>query len=220
MFKKAIRKNATDLLRELKQVNLIADSIATQFKEQLDRIQSDSLQSSLSSKPLLSFTPLPISEWRVKNINQWADLMKETRFDDEEEFDIVEAIAVVRKAVSLYFNFNLTDIQILVSLITLSNDAKLKSESARGRLLQVATGEGKSIIVVILAIVSALREAGKGNRAQIDVITSSPVLAERDAKDKMKLYKMFNLTCSFNNDTSVYIKGKLISSVTLLQKEF
>lgn len=131
-----------------------------------------------------------------------------TERGEKDNFDIVEAIAVVRKAVYLYFNFNLTEIQILVSLITLSNDPELKNEKSRGQLLQVATGEGKSIIVVILAIVSALRGSENCRCAQVDVITSSPVLAERDAKDKMRLYKMFNLTCSFNNDTSVYIKGR------------
>lgn len=41
----------------------------------------------------------------------------------------------------------------------------------------------------------------------MDVITSSPVPAERDAKSKAKLFKMFNLTCSDNNDRTVYLKG-------------
>lgn len=41
----------------------------------------------------------------------------------------------------------------------------------------------------------------------MDVITSSPVLAERDAKEKSRLFRMFKLTCSNNNDTSVYLKG-------------
>jgi len=68
-------------------------------------------------------------------------------------------------------------------------------------LLQVSTGEGKSTIVSVLAIIHALK--GK----KIDIITSSPVLAERDAKEKMKLYEMFNLTCADNNDKSVYVKG-------------
>ena len=64
----------------------------------------------------------------------------------------------------------------------------------KGKLLEVATGEGKSTIVCILAIINAL----KGNK--VDVITSSPVLAERDAKQKAKLFRMFSLTCSDNND--------------------
>lgn len=65
----------------------------------------------------------------------------------------------------------------------------------------MATGEGKSTICCILAIVNALR--GKN----VDVITSSPVLAERDAKEKESLYKMFGLTCAHNGDSKIYLKG-------------
>lgn len=39
------------------------------------------------------------------------------------------------------------------------------------------------------------------------MITSSPVLAERDAKDKLRLFRMFKLECSNNIDMSVYLKG-------------
>lgn len=54
----------------------------------------------------------------------------------------------------------------------------------------------------MLAIIYALK--GK----KVDIITSSPVLAERDAKEKVKLYNMFGLSCSDNNDKSIYIKGE------------
>ncbi len=67
--------------------------------------------------------------------------------------------------------------------------------------MQVGTGEGKSTIVSVLGIINALK--GK----KVDIITSSPVLAERDAKEKAGLYKMFGLTCADNNDKSIYIKG-------------
>ena len=89
----------------------------------------------------------------------------------------------------------MTDSQILSCFIALN------ANQAQGRLLKVATGEGKSTIVSVLAIINALK--GK----KVDIITSSPVLAERDAKEKDKLYKMFGLSCSDNNDKSIYIKG-------------
>jgi preprotein translocase subunit SecA len=70
----------------------------------------------------------------------------------------------------------------------------------------MATGEGKSTIVCILAIFKALEV--KGDFSSIDIITSSPVLAERDAKHKENLFKMFGLTCNHNADAATpYIYG-------------
>lgn len=49
--------------------------------------------------------------------------------------------------------------------------------SKSGQLLQVGTGEGKSCFVAMFAAFRALRGE------KVDIITSSPVLAERDFKD-------------------------------------
>ncbi len=89
----------------------------------------------------------------------------------------------------------MTDSQILSCLVALNNNKK------QGRLLQVSTGEGKSTIVSVIAIINGLKNK------KVDIITSSPVLAERDAKEKTGLYKIFGLSCADNNDKSVYIKG-------------
>lgn len=56
--------------------------------------------------------------------------------------------------------------------------------------------------MAIFAIVKAL----EGHK--VDIITSSPILAERDAKHKSSLYDMFDLSCADNNDKSFYFKGK------------
>ncbi len=109
--------------------------------------------------------------------------------------NIIEALTVIKRANFLHTGFHMTDSQILSCLVT------LKDIQNQRRLLQVATGEGKSTIVSVLAIIHALK--GK----KVDIITSSPVLAERDAKEKAGLYNMFGLTCADNNDKSIYIKG-------------
>jgi preprotein translocase subunit SecA len=88
----------------------------------------------------------------------------------------------------------MSDAQMLSCLIVLLAEDK-------GRLLQVATGEGKTTIVCVIAILFGL--TGK----KVDVVTSSPVLAERDAKEKAGLYRMFELSCADNNDKTLYIKG-------------
>lgn len=70
----------------------------------------------------------------------------------------------------------------------------------------MATGEGKSTIVCVLAIFKALEV--KGDFSAVDIITSSPVLAERDAKHKESMFKMFGLTCNHNADAATpYIYG-------------
>ncbi|XP_078533261.1 uncharacterized protein LOC144819163 [Lissotriton helveticus] len=65
-----------------------------------------------------------------------------------------------------------------------------KDPARNGCLLEIFTGEGKSTIVAMLALVHAIR--GK----KVDVITSSPVLARRDQEEWIKLYKMFDVSCS------------------------
>ena len=67
--------------------------------------------------------------------------------------------------------------------------------------MQIATGEGKTTIISALAILLAL--TGK----KIDVVTSSPVLAARDAKERESLYSLFGLTVAENSDKNQYICG-------------
>ena len=63
-------------------------------------------------------------------------------------------------------------------------------------LLEVLTGEGKSCIIAMFA--AALCLQGK----KVDIITSSAVLAKRDALCWKKFYGMFNLTVAHNTDTT------------------
>ncbi|KAK2915766.1 hypothetical protein Q8A67_000140 [Cirrhinus molitorella] len=68
--------------------------------------------------------------------------------------------------------------------------------SKSSRLVQVLTGEGKSCIVAMFAAYQAMM--GKTP----DIISSSPVLAERDAKEWFDFYKELNVTVDSNINKS------------------
>jgi preprotein translocase subunit SecA len=59
-------------------------------------------------------------------------------------------------------------------------------------LAQVSTGEGKSLIVVAASIIKVL--CGE----KVDIITSSPVLAKRDAEENRDIYNLFGVSVSHN----------------------
>ncbi|CAF4301850.1 unnamed protein product, partial [Rotaria sp. Silwood2] len=149
--------------------------------EWIEKINNPSSTFLFSAKKYVDGFPLfnhSINRWTKGDILKWTNLVKENfeMCTDTENF-IIEALA------------------ILSCLIVLNPNHE------RGRLLQVATDEGKSTIISVLAVFYAL--TGK----TVDIITSSPVLAEIYAKEKVNLYSMFDLDCSHNNDKKVYLSG-------------
>ena len=93
--------------------------------------------------------------------------------------------------------YKFTDFKILprktqmisVCMLLVSNGKKMN------RLLEVLTGEGKSWIIAMFA--AALGMQGK----KVDIITSSSVLARRDAKAFSKFFEIFDLSVAHNTET-------------------
>ena len=121
-----------------------------------------------------------IKEWDKSDISKWATKARSMY----SQIDLEETLAVIKRAVSLHEGYEPRDIQILSVLSIL--------ESQKGRLADIKTGEGKSITTAMLAIIKALKFG------QVDLITSSEVLAKRDAQEKADLYEMFGLSSSHN----------------------
>ena len=141
-------KDLSELLAELKQNNAsntsLIDYVDTdRLRHDLEQVKSETFKSTAYS------TSTAIFDWNEKQILLWS---KEVR-GKSTPFNNVEAIAVIKRANFLITNHTLTDTQILCSLIALRSDAEGKG---KGKLLEMATGEGKSTIVCILAIINGM----------------------------------------------------------------
>jgi hypothetical protein len=135
----------------------------------------------------------PITQWECEDIQCWAAKIKALdKFSKPTEAHdsryLPEIIAVLIRASVLDSQHKPRKTQ-LISVLLLLNSVKDK-----GRLLEVETGGGKSTIIAMLAVIKALQ----GNN--VDIITSSPVLAARDTSEKSYFYSLFNLTVADNWD--------------------
>ncbi|XP_069380456.1 uncharacterized protein [Paralichthys olivaceus] len=66
--------------------------------------------------------------------------------------------------------------------------------SDTGKLLEMGTGEGKSCVIAMFVVLRAFRGE------KVDVVSSSPVLCQRDAEEWTDFYKYFDLTADTNTN--------------------
>ncbi|TKS66086.1 Pre-mRNA-splicing factor CWC22 -like protein [Collichthys lucidus] len=66
--------------------------------------------------------------------------------------------------------------------------------SDTGKLLEMGTGEGKSCVIAMFAVLRVLRGE------TVDVVSSSSVLCQRDAKEWTNFYKYFGVTADTNTN--------------------
>ncbi len=133
---------------------------------------------------------------------------------------IVEALAMIDQVIYFHCGFRLRDTQktavIAAALMAFGDD----SDEIKNVLTQVATGEGKSLIVLSVAIITAL--LGQTT----DIITSSSVLAQRDAIENKNIYEAFGITVGDNtseNETiraTAYGKTVVYGEVSSFQRDF
>ena len=145
-----------------------------------------------------NFLVTPICEYTGEDIKDWAvAFRKSTIRDTQIPFDhplFAEAFAVIRRAVTLFFEAKgkkgivPRDTHMVASLLFL----KKLSVAVQGTHLmqQISTGEGKTTIICMTAIFKALMGE------KVDIITSSSVLATRDAEVQNFLYSLFDISVS------------------------
>ena len=106
--------------------------------------------------------------------------------------NLAKLISIIVVGVSASMNMSPYLIQCLsVSFFLLHYcEIKNKKTELKGKLAQIKTGEGKSLIIAMLSLANALI----GNF--VDVITSTHYLAERDQKKFKQLYSLFGISSS------------------------
>lgn len=94
------------------------------------------------------------------------------------------------RVIELEFHFILGEIQIISLIIYIVNNHN------NGLIEEIKTGEGKYLIITLLAIIHCLD--GK----KVDILTSSSVLAERDSLELDNINSYYHLStdyCKINN---------------------
>ena len=143
-----------------------------------------------------------ICDWRKEDITAWAKkTQSEQQLDirklslDGDVRQLSDVLSVLAHATQLFQGFAPRVTQMMAVMLLLSG-------KRTGMLANISTGEGKTLITVMLATVLGL--CGKS----VDVLTSSKVLAIRDSKSRdletgeghRDFFEYFNLTCSNNCD--------------------
>ena len=170
---------------------LSGNTIHEDFKI-LDKKLEESIDKDITEKP--------VKDWKEHDIKKWASKVKGNKLLSNKE-QVQNAIVVVSRAIYLFtynkskekcIGFYPRDTQLLALWLFLNPDL---NKMNIGCLAQISTGEGKSIIVAALAAIKAL------SYHRVDIITSSSVLAIRDAAEFKALFDMFDLQVSNNCDS-------------------
>jgi hypothetical protein len=167
------------LIEELKEFNKSNQIINHDLKEQYIKILK-----AYDKDSLILPQGKAIKSWEKDDVISWAKEIKAKKLALDKQ-NLSECLAVIKRANFLFNKNDPRAIQMLSLLLMLQTDDK-------GMLLQIATGEGKSTTTAMLAAYKALQGE------KIDIITSSVVLAKRDAEDRKDFFKIFDLTCVHN----------------------
>ncbi|CAF1048452.1 unnamed protein product [Rotaria sp. Silwood1] len=181
-------------------VNNITKKSSNKWMDELNKIVNEqrknkSLQTLLQElRQVNSFINLDNLKQQYKKVMNYyeQETIRMTSSDIQNQqnyYDEFYKIAVIIQGVYIFKQVRPRDIQILSLLLFIESKHK-----NRGRLAQICTGEGKSIIVAMLAVYLSLASSEK----YVDIITTSEILAQRDAQEFAPFYQMFNLTVGHN----------------------
>ena len=177
-------------------VSGVLDAATDLLRKASDRLNQDSALSGAPVKAISSYTEADVTAWAKAYQATKPGLSDLHWYQTASKFSSVsELLAVVIQSVKLYNGYSPRDTQLMA--LTLFIDC-----SHKGRLGNMFTGDGKSLITAMLAICLALVGI------KVDIVTSTKVLAVRDSlertlesKEGFKgLFSMFGIAVSNNCD--------------------
>ncbi|CAF3824772.1 unnamed protein product [Adineta steineri] len=182
-------------------INQLLERIYSFYGERFNEKEKTLRDHQLQSKICTSLSNKPIINWTKFDIRQWANKLRENKRSNKEYFHwesgyLSEMIAIITRTVKICYGYYPRNIQLIALAIFLEPNS-----SKKGRLGNISTGEGKSLITAMLAVSHALI----GNK--VDIVTSSKVLAIRDASNDSeegykKFFNLFGLNVSNNCDNA------------------
>ena len=156
----------------------------------------------LHDPPNEHFFQTPICEYTEKDIKDWAKAFVESPTSDKQAtldhplFE--EAFAVICRGVTIFYETVKRkteviprDTQMVASILFFQNLSVQNGEGPGIKLMQqISTGEGKTMIICMTAIFKAL--LGE----KVNIVTSSSVLATRDAFEQKFFFDLFGISVS------------------------
>ena len=146
---------------------------------------------------------LHINQYAKHHIDHWTTKFKTSLPKDKslKTLYMMEAFAVIRTGITLFYNNGERimdaskkvlprDTQMVACLLFFQDLSSQGAAQGTKLLQQISTGEGKTMILCMAAIYKAL--LGE----KVDIVTSSSVLATRDADKQQPLYDFFDVTVS------------------------
>lgn len=183
-------KPLNQLFDELLHSNAISPT-GTFFTAELEsgvlRAQFEAVLDAASKPSRLLDSSMPINQWEADTCLLWSKCLRTDNKNAHDPRFMPEILAVFIRTRRLLSHQSLRDVQILALLILLNAKEK-------GRIAEIATGEGKTAIIALCAAFYALQ--GK----KVDVLSSSSVLAHRDAKAEAAFYNALGITVADTND--------------------
>ena len=204
--------SATELITQMKRLEGVGE-INSYIKELLNRNKDNKCILELCLENIAKIykkksTLCPnvdkkLCDFEDKHVKEWTEAYKKVSKVNLESINcsvVLELVAVISRASKLINGHDLRATQ-MISLLTFIDSILF---SPNGRLANISTGEGKSLITISTAISQLLIKGGK-----VDILTSSEVLAERDAEESYEMFDIFGISVSNNCDADANANEKL-----------